>query len=115
MTTPAMPSCWQAVIMIVPISAELRSPLPSITSTSPGLAIAMAAWIIRLSPGRTSTVRAVPASFMRGLQRLDAAVEGAAAAGHVGQDGRLQFGGPRHDSGGDAFEVANDVGQSWRT
>jgi len=56
--------------MIVPMSAELRSPLPSMTSTSPGFAMAMAAWIIRLSPGRTSTVIAVPASFMRGRSAL---------------------------------------------
>ena len=52
--------------MIVPIRAEVWSPLPSITSTSPGLASAMAAWIMRLSPGRTSTVKAGPATFMRG-------------------------------------------------
>src|SRR6218665_2626317 len=35
------------------------------TSTSPGRASATAAWIIRLSPGRTSTVKAGPASCMR--------------------------------------------------
>src|SRR6218665_1886927 len=35
------------------------------TSTSPGRASATAAWIIRLSPGRTSTGKAGPASCMR--------------------------------------------------
>ena len=55
-----------AVIMMVPMSAEVWSPLPSITSTSPGLASDIAAWIIRLSPGRTSTVSAGPASFIVG-------------------------------------------------
>jgi hypothetical protein len=36
------------------------------TITSPGLAMAIAAWIIRLSPGRTSTVIAGPANFIDG-------------------------------------------------
>ena len=44
-------------------------------------------------------------------QRLDAAVQGAAAAGHVGEDGGLEFGGLLDDVGGHALEVANDVGQ----
>jgi hypothetical protein len=43
MTTPAMPSWMQAFIMIVPIRAQVVSPLPSMTSTSPGFAICMAA------------------------------------------------------------------------
>ncbi|MCY1372109.1 hypothetical protein D9M69_592930 [compost metagenome] len=42
-TTPTMPSLRQAFIMMVPINAELRSPLPSMTSTSPGLASEIAA------------------------------------------------------------------------
>ena len=65
-TTPARPSFLAALIMIAPINAQVWSPLPSITSTSPGLASDKAAWIIRLSPGRTSTVKAVPASVMFG-------------------------------------------------
>lgn len=62
--TPASPSFLQALSISVPISAAVWSPLPSITSTSPGWARAMAAWIMRLSPGRTSTVKAGPATFM---------------------------------------------------
>ena len=60
-TTATTPTAIAWCDMISPISALVRSPLPSITSTSPGRAMASAAWIIRLSPGRTSTVTAVPA------------------------------------------------------
>ena len=66
MMTPARPIFLHAFIMIAPMSAQVWSPLPSTTRTSPGLAIAMAAWIIRLSPGRTSTVSAGPANFIDG-------------------------------------------------
>src|SRR5450830_66273 len=68
MMTPAMPTAMHCVIMISPIRAQVSSPLPSMTRTSPGRAIAIAAWIIRLSPARTSTVRAGPARRMLGAR-----------------------------------------------
>jgi hypothetical protein len=43
MTTATIPSAMHCCVMISPISALERSPLPSTTRTSPGLAIAMAA------------------------------------------------------------------------
>ena len=70
MTNPAMPVACACVAMISPISAQLWSPLPSTTITSPGLATARAAWMARLSPGRTSTVTAGPATFMVGASGL---------------------------------------------
>ena len=97
--------------MISPISALVRSPLPSMTRTSPGLAMAIAAWIIRLSPGRTSTVSAGPANFIVGDSGCDAAAQRAAAAGDVGEDGRGELGGLVDHASVDAFEVADHVGQ----
>ncbi|MCY1372108.1 hypothetical protein D9M69_592920 [compost metagenome] len=44
-----------------------------------------------------------------GMQGADAAVERAAPAGHVGQDGGLQFRGAAHDVGADTGEVFDDV------
>eukprot|EP01022_Parablepharisma_sp_SALTPOND_P029698 TRINITY_DN743_c1_g4_i1.p1 TRINITY_DN743_c1_g4~~TRINITY_DN743_c1_g4_i1.p1 ORF type:complete len:1335 (-),score=475.41 TRINITY_DN743_c1_g4_i1:5534-9538(-) len=66
MMMPARPLALHWDTMISPISAQVSSPLPSMTRTSPGLAMAMAAWIIRLSPGRTSTVMAGPATRIDG-------------------------------------------------
>ncbi len=66
MTTPPRPSFLHALIMIEPMSAQVRSPLPSITRMSPGFAIEIAAWIMRLSPARTSIVNAGPARRIAG-------------------------------------------------
>jgi hypothetical protein len=43
-------------------------------------------------------------------QSLDAAVQGAPAARHVGKDGWLEGRGLPDQIGGNALEVANDVG-----
>ena len=61
MTKPATPRLAAWFVISSPISALVRSPPPSTTITSPGTAIAIALWIIRLSPGRVFTVSAGPA------------------------------------------------------
>jgi len=113
-TTPPRPSFLQALIMIEPMSAQVRSPLPSITRMSPGFAIEIAAWIMRLSPARTSIVNAGPARRIAGETRRDAGIERSAAPGHVGEDGRGERSRLAHDFGRDALEIAADVGQRCR-
>src|SRR6218665_4070388 len=103
------------------------------TSTSPGRASATAAWIIRLSPGRTSTVKAGPASCMRSCTgatrpcmvprgaaaaqlpapapRRQAAMPGAPPHRHVGKNGGLEGCGLFDEVGADALGVTNECGE----
>src|SRR6266487_1176983 len=105
-----MPSFMQALIMIEPINAQLRSALPSTTRTSPGLAIVIAAWIIRLSPGRTSIVNAAPAmraAGETGMMRPSSVPrrDDDSQAWRRGKRGSLP-----HDRRRHALEVAADIG-----
>jgi hypothetical protein len=85
--------------------------LPSITSTSPGRAIAIAGMDHQVVARADLDREGGTGDAHRAREGRDAPVHGAAAAGHVGEDRRGEGRGRAHRPGRDALEVAADVGE----